>query len=105
MAYAQYADKERRREYLRNYRANNKARAQETHRLREYGLTQEQYDVLLEAQNFKCAVCGEPSPTCVDHCHTTNRVRGLLCTHCNVGLGHFADDITRLSNAIEYLTK
>ena len=39
----------------------------------------------------------------VDHCHDTNRVRGLLCTNCNVAIGHMKDDVERLRAAISYL--
>jgi hypothetical protein len=39
----------------------------------------------------------------VDHNHMTGKVRGLLCHHCNVGIGHFEDNIVLLSNAITYL--
>lgn len=41
----------------------------------------------------------------VDHCHTTNKVRGLLCHRCNVGLGYFKDRISYLKSATDYLIK
>ena len=81
-----------------------------------YGLTEEQYDQLLEAQDGKCLICGSTEPGGigkvghsgvkrfhVDHCHSTGKVRGLLCGHCNKGLGHFMDDTLRLQKAIRYL--
>lgn len=74
-----------------------------------YGLTTEQFDALLAAQDGKCAICGTTewrgrgkSPH-VDHCHETRRVRGLLCDFCNRGLGMFGDDPARLRAAAAYL--
>lgn len=60
---------------------------------RRYGITLEQYELMLEHQGSRCAICGLPHeesrPLAVDHCHATGRVRGLLCTGCNVALGYF----------------
>lgn len=76
----------------------------------QYGITLEQYDTMLEAQNYKCAICGnedevEGRRLAIDHCHTSGKVRGLLCGKCNRGLGLFYDNKELLSNAIKYLTK
>ena len=80
---------------------------QRTRRAREeeYGLTFEEFSVLLDAQEGKCAICreefdGEPM---VDHDHVTRRVRGLLCKQCNTGLGMFRDSPTFLRGAAIYL--
>lgn len=77
---------------------------------RHYGLTPEQYDALLERQGGRCAICVGEGPGrkgsdffAVDHDHDTGMIRGLLCSTCNMGLGSFKDDPTRLSKAIEYL--
>jgi Recombination endonuclease VII len=67
---------------------------------REYGLSVEEYDVLLEVQNGVCAICKRPErrinnkskklqALSVDHDHNTGRIRGLLCNNCNWGLGWF----------------
>ena len=66
------------------------------------------YSRLLVAQSYKCAICGVDASELkhelsVDHSHKTHEVRGLLCGHCNVGLGNFKDDIKLIANAIEYL--
>jgi hypothetical protein len=51
----------------------------------------------------KCQICKMELPLCLDHCHTTNKVRGFLCSKCNLGIGYFLDDITLLESAIDYL--
>jgi hypothetical protein len=65
---------------------------------------------MLKAQGDMCAICMVPlvwpdSKTCVDHDHKTGRVRGILCTGCNSGLGHFKDSIVSLRRAIKYILK
>ncbi len=77
----------------------------------QYGITLEQYNELLKQQNHKCAICKTDEVDVykgllyVDHCHSTNKIRGLLCHHCNTALGKFYDSEERLLNAIEYLRK
>lgn len=72
-----------------------------------YGLEPEQYKEMHKAQQGKCAICNEEPNTKrglhVDHNHETGKVRGLLCHGCNVALGSFKEDVTRLNKAIEYL--
>lgn len=81
-----------------------------------YGLTPEAHQKLLADQNFVCAVCksdelfvnsrtGRKQELSVDHCHETDRVRGLLCVGCNRGLGYFKDNKDTLRAAIAYLEK
>jgi hypothetical protein len=74
----------------------------------KYGLSEEQYLNLLSAQGNRCAICNcsfQEKRVCIDHCHETGIVRGLLCANCNTGLGHFKDDTQSLQSAIEYLFK
>ena len=74
--------------------------------LRPYGLTVQDYDTMYENQKGLCLICEKPFEVlCVDHCHTTNKVRGLLCTSCNIGLGHLKDDTRILQQAIKYLER
>lgn len=87
-----------------------KARAKERRRtLRKYGLTQDDWDHMLLQQDGRCAICRTDRPGGrgelwhIDHCHVTNRVRGLLCHNCNVGIGNFRDDRQLLLKAAEYL--
>ena len=72
-----------------------------------YGLSREDYQRLLIAQNGLCAVCDEKPERrlCVDHCHATGEVRGLLCSNCNTALGLFADDPERMWAAVLYLLR
>ena len=77
-------------------------------RLKKYGITPVEYEAQLKAQNNKCAICKTDTPKGkggwhVDHCHETNKFRGLLCHHCNVGLGMFKDDIDLFKLAIKYI--
>lgn len=75
----------------------------------QHGLTRQDYLAMFEAQGGGCAICGAPAADVigrrlvVDHDHLTGDVRGLLCSACNAGLGHFGDDPKRLEGAIRYL--
>ena len=57
----------------------------------------------LKATVTQCVICGNEEKLVVDHDHQTGRVRGLLCNHCNRGLGHFKDDPMLLEFAAQYL--
>lgn len=72
-----------------------------------YGMSVEEFSSMVQAQNNKCAICGEVFTDIphVDHSHATGDVRGLLCRSCNVGLGNFKDSLPALNNAIKYLQK
>jgi len=74
----------------------------------KYGITAADYETMLVAQKAVCAICGCPasdfkSRFAVDHDHKTGTIRGLLCFHCNSGIGHFRDDVILLASAIGYL--
>ena len=83
----------------------------ERHRLQtKYGMTLEDFHDMLEDQSGKCAICGSTdkgnsrhSKMSIDHCHVTNKVRGILCNNCNAGLGFLKDNIEILQKAIQYL--
>jgi len=86
-----------------------RARRNKNYQLWQYNLTSEQYDNMLYRQDFKCAICktlfGTEKTTKphVDHCHKTNRVRGLLCGGCNTGIGLLKENPEVLRNAITYI--
>ena len=66
-------------------------------------LTPEDIENIRTLQNNLCAICGSPDPTDLDHCHTTGKVRWLLCNHCNRGLGDFRDNPEWLEKAASLL--
>jgi recombination endonuclease VII len=73
--------------------------------VRQYGISAAEYDALLKKQNGACAICRRRSreKLCVDHCHLTGMIRGLLCNRCNLGLGMWKDDQASLIAAVAYL--
>jgi len=76
---------------------------------KNYGITLEDYFVLLKKQKGKCAICGTKKKTRgrrwhdVDHDHKKMKVRGILCASCNHGIGALKDSIKLLKKAIAYL--
>lgn len=82
--------------------------------LKKRGITFAQYNEILLKQGNKCAICQKHETRkcsktsnilrlCIDHCHKTNKVRGLLCSNCNSGIGKLGDSIEQLQSAINYL--
>lgn len=85
--------------------------------LNKYGLTLEQYDEMWKNQKGCCVICSikmtnitidgdsrnKSNTACVDHCHRSGKVRGILCAVCNKGLGLFYDRVDLLEKAIKYL--
>lgn len=74
-----------------------------------YGVDVEE---MIKSQNYGCAICGDEvkfntgansASACIDHDHNAGQTRGVLCRSCNLGLGHFKDDIIRLEVAVNYL--
>lgn len=73
--------------------------------LTKYGLSQDDFDSMIEHQGSGCAICASPFEKTphIDHDHVTGAVRGLLCYSCNVAIGNFRDDPQLLLNAAKYL--
>lgn len=87
-------NKEHRIEYARRYRRERPEKTRETNLKVKYGITIAHYDKMFEAQGGKCKICQSHQgklkrALCVDHCHDTGRVRGLLCDTCNKFLGFY----------------
>jgi hypothetical protein len=76
-----------------------------SHLRRKYNLSIADYNRLLESQNHLCATpgCGSSTRLCVDHDHTTGRIRGILCHKCNLAAGHMGDSPARLRALADYL--
>ena len=73
-------------------------------RARSHGLSLQDYRAMLERQGKVCGICKTPGkPLCVDHCHATGKVRGLLCRDCNLGLGNYKDNPVFTRAATAYL--
>ncbi len=102
-------------EFKEKRRVFNKARKEknrEGYYKKRYGVSLEEYNILLQLQNYCCAICnihesklkhGRNQYLAVDHNHKTGKVRGLLCYKCNSALGFVNDGIQNLKNAIKYL--
>lgn len=91
------SDKNRIDGYMKNY-----------HIRRNFGLLPHQFKSMMESQDYKCAICGIHRDNynkefAIDHCHNTGKIRGLLCTNCNTGIGMLQDNIEILNSAIKYL--
>lgn len=84
----------------------------EKHVAKQYGMTLEEVDAMQQAQGGRCAICdrlGNPihkdGRLYIDHCHSTGKVRGMLCYYCNALLGLAFDNTEILNSAIKYLKK
>lgn len=101
------------REYRRRLHKGRKDKAsaygRKNHLKRKFNLSSDEYSAMMVSQDGKCAICGLPSSPgkslAVDHNHTTGKIRGLLCTTCNLGLGSFKDNANLLQRASEYLLR
>jgi len=97
------------RRYWKTSNARQTDNARYSTLFKKYGLTKALFERLLTSQNYKCAICGvaiADDHTChVDHDHQTGKVRGLLCSRCNTGIGQFKDDPDLLLRAAAYLQR
>jgi hypothetical protein len=93
----------------KDYRSTKKgAEATLRYNIKKYGITVEKYNELFTAQNGNCYLCGRNQSEfkfrlAVDHCHKTSKVRALLCSGCNTGLGNFKENIEVMKKAIQYI--
>ena len=70
---------------------------------RKFNLSEAEYQNLIKSN--ECQVCGRDitEKKCIDHCHTTEKIRGVLCNNCNTALGLVGDNVQILSKLIQYL--
>lgn len=77
-----------------------------SHLRREYGITIEDFERISKEQGHRCKTCQRGVNEiwlCVDHCHSSGEVRGLLCNNCNAALGYVLENTETLLRMIEYL--
>ncbi len=102
--------------YHRAHRIMNPDSYRNSDLKKSFGITLNEYNQKLKEQYGHCAICGKEETKvdnrtklvrnlAVDHNHSTNEVRGLLCMGCNQGIGNFKEDTQRLKNAVQYLEK
>jgi hypothetical protein len=108
------ANKDKVKATSRRYRDNNLEKVRERDReasfKKLYGLTIAERDQMLADQGGECAACGSRNPASklgwhTDHCHKSEKVRGILCANCNTALGHAKDSVDRLRLLISYLER
>ena len=92
----------------RIYRERNPGYWRENAYQRKFGITVAEYEEMLAAQEGVCAIFGglpnaPGNRLHVDHCHDSQRVRGLLCGRCNRAIGLLGDDHQLLAKAAAYL--
>ena len=101
----------------KRYRQSEKGKlvVQRRHKLKRHGVTLPEYKEMLVSQNDVCAICGEPETSthkgttgtlrelAIDHDHKTNKIRGLLCRKCNIGIALLGEDLDILASATSYL--
>ncbi len=102
--------------HVRYHTSRNKEKVRNRSYKKRFGITLEQYNLLLARQGGVCAICGEDEVfransgsrikhLAVDHCHESGRIRGLLCGRCNTAIGGFKDDLFLIGRAMEYLVE
>jgi len=80
-------------------------RDRKSHYIRKYGLEDELAEKLVADRSGICSICQTQTLLVVDHCHTTHKVRELLCSPCNSLLGYAKENKNTLLSAIKYLEK
>ena len=105
----------RNREYRRLHLKRYQATEFESQLRTKYHMSRDQFFTMLNGQDGKCAICRTvlavetsrkaKNRKCIDHDHDTGKVRGILCSPCNSGLGYFGDSLSRVEAAADYLRK
>jgi hypothetical protein len=96
-------------EYRRKFPDKRKLTEKKSQLKKKYGITLDQRNSMLAAQDYCCAICQAITPGVTgrdwhtDHCHSTKKVRGILCSRCNLMLGHALDNPDTLAAGAAYL--
>jgi len=109
-------EKEKNKRRSKEYLLKNPLAARTSNYKYNFGITLEEFNNKLWAQKGVCAICGNKETATykstgkiknlsLDHCHTTDEIRGLLCARCNMFIGRVNESIEILQSAIEYLKK
>ena len=101
-------NREKKNELNKKWRDSNKEWCKSYELKRKFNITPEDYNRMFEEQAGRCKICNTHASNftkalAVDHCHTTGKVRGLLCDKCNRGIGLLGDDVEILKAAVRYL--
>jgi len=95
--------------FNKHYRLEHKEEIRLQRMAKRYGINKDDFDTLLHNQGGVCAICRKPDwngkGPHVDHDHVTGKVRGILCTSCNMAIGHVYDDPKIAQSIVDYLKK
>ena len=99
------ANAEKYKENASKFKAKNPEKYADYLRKTRYGIEPDVYRKMLETQNNQCKICTKPfvKAPCIDHCHKTGKIRGLLCRKCNTAIGLLEDSIANITRAAIYL--
>lgn len=104
MSIANYKSKIKNKASLVEYKLKSAQISRKSYLQKTWGITLEQFDKMKKNQNNECAICRiKPKIFHIDHNHHTGKIRSLLCSNCNRGIGYLKESIDILSNAIDYL--
>lgn len=98
--------KEKQKIYLERFKEKNPGYFKNKQRIRKFGISDDEFNIMVKNNGGVCSICKTSEYRLgLDHCHKTRKIRGVLCTMCNFGLGYFMDSHENLSRAVEYLKK
>ncbi len=94
-------------EYYRKNKDQQIKKRMEKRIMEKYNLTIDQYNILYDSQNGKCAICekADNKNLSVDHNHQTGKVRSLLCARCNLALGNIREDLEVAKSLVKYIER
>lgn len=103
------ANPQKRKDVANKYTKNNPEKLRNNFLKNKYGITLEEFNDKQSLQQHKCTICGNKFKNTkdahMDHCHATGKIRDILCSACNKGLGYFRDSVPNILAAAQYLIK